>query len=69
MVPEARTIFFYDFQYPFRQQKKLEIHWFPQLRDQFTYFLTSEQIWGTFPSGERGYSRVYSPKFTRKIDL
>ena len=23
MVPEDRTIFFYDFQYPFRQQKKL----------------------------------------------
>ena len=26
MIQEARTFFFYDFQYPFRQQKKLEIH-------------------------------------------
>ena len=69
MVQEARTIFFYDFQYSFQQQKKLEIHWFSQLRDQFTYFLTSEQIWGTFPSAERGYRRAYTPKFTQKIEL
>ena len=69
MVPEVRTIFFYDFQYPFRQQKKLEVHWFPQLRDQFTYFLTSEWIWGTFSSGEMGYRWVHTPNFDQNIDL
>ena len=47
---ETRIVFFYNSQHIPARKKKLKIHIFSHLRDQFTYFLTSGQILGEIRS-------------------